>query len=176
MSEPFVAEIRIFAGVFAPKGWATCNGQLLAISQNTALFSLLGTTYGGDGKSTFALPDLAGSAPMHPGTATGGTIDHVLGETGGTTTVTLTPNEMPTHNHSILASTENATLKSPSPTEHLGRSKAGTIYQSNTASNLAQMNVQAVAPAGLSQAHNNLQPHVALTFIIALQGVYPARP
>jgi microcystin-dependent protein len=176
MSEPFVAEIRIFAGMFAPRGWATCNGQLLAISQNTALFSLLGTTYGGDGKSNFALPNLAGSVPMHPGTATGGTVDHDLGETGGTTTVTLTPNEMPIHNHNILASTENATLKSPASAVLLGRSKAGTIYQSNTASNLSQMNVQAVAPAGLTQAHNNLQPYVALTFIIALQGVFPARP
>ncbi|AZO57371.1 MAG: phage tail protein [Mesorhizobium sp.] len=174
MSDQFVAEIRIFAGTFAPVGWATCNGQLLPISQNTALFSLLGTTYGGDGKSTFALPNLAGSAPMHPGAAAGGT-DHFLGEPGGSQTVTLLASEMPVHNHSLMASTENGTLKGPLPTEFLGRSKAGTIYQSNTASNLAQMNAQALSLAGSSLPHDNLQPYLALTFIIALQGIFPPR-
>ncbi|QKD00980.1 phage tail protein [Mesorhizobium loti] len=174
MADPFVAEIRIFGFNFAPTGWATCDGQLMPISQNTALFSLLGTTYGGDGKSTFALPDLAGSAPMHPGSSAGGS-DHFLGETGGSTTVNLINSEMPIHNHNILASTENGTLKAPSPTEFLGRSKAGTIYQSNTASNLALMNFQAVSPAGSSLPHNNLQPYLAVTFCIALQGVFPPR-
>jgi microcystin-dependent protein len=174
MADPFVAEIRIFGFNFAPTGWATCDGQLLPISQNTALFSLLGTTYGGDGKSNFALPDLAGSAPMHPGASAGGS-EHFLGEQAGSPEVTVLSSEMPIHNHNILASTEFGALKAPSPSEFLGRSKAGTIYQSNTANNLALMNVQALSLAGGSLPHNNLQPYLALTFCIALQGVFPPR-
>jgi len=130
MSNPFVAEIRIFAGSFAPKGWASCDGQILPISQNTALFSLLGTYYGGNGQTTFALPNMAGNAPMHQGQGQG-LSQRVLGETGGEPTVTLKTSEMTAHNHFIQGSTEDATLKVPDPSEFLGRSKAGTIYHSN---------------------------------------------
>jgi microcystin-dependent protein len=118
MSDPFIAEIRILPFGFAPKGWATCNGQLLPISQNTALFSLLGTTYGGDGKSTFALPDMQGNAPMHPGQGPGLT-QRVLGETGGSSTVTLFTTEMPTHAHTLMANIGQAEFPAPSPTRSL---------------------------------------------------------
>jgi microcystin-dependent protein len=173
MSDPFVAEIRIFGGNFAPSGWALCNGQLMPISQNTALFSLLGTWYGGDGKSTFALPNLMGSGAINQGQGPGLT-SRSLGETGGSQTVQLLQQELPLHNHFIQGSTENAALKQPSPTEFLGRSKAGTIYQSNIA-NLVAMNAQALALTGNSTPHNNMQPYLTLTYIIALQGVFPPR-
>ena len=173
MSNPFVAEIRIFAGSFAPKGWAMCNGQLMPISQNTALFSLLGTFYGGDGKSTFALPNLQGSAPIGQGQGAG-LSDRIIGEQSGTDTVTLIQTEIPIHNHMIQGSTENATLKEPAPDRMLSRAKAGTIYQS-TNTKQVQMNFQALSVAGSSFPHNNLQPYLALTYIIALQGVFPAR-
>lgn len=174
MANPFVAEIRIFAGNFAPLGWALCNGQLMPISQNTALFSLLGTTYGGDGKLTFALPNLQGSVPVGPGTGPGLT-DRFLGETGGEPTVTLITSEMPLHNHLVQGSTEDATLKVPGPTVYLGRSKAGTIYQSNTGSSPVQMNFQELGLAGNSLPHQNMQPYLTLCYIIALQGVFPPR-
>ena len=173
MSDPFVAEIRIFGGNFAPSGWALCNGQLMPISQNTALFSLLGTWYGGDGKSTFALPNLMGSGAINQGQGPGLT-SRSLGETGGSQTVQLLQQELPLHNHFIQGSTENATLKQPSPTEFLGRSKAGTIYQSNIA-NLVLMNAQTLAFTGNSLPHNNMQPYLTLTYIIALQGIFPQR-
>jgi microcystin-dependent protein len=173
MSDPYVAEIRIFAGNFAPTGWALCNGQLMPLSQNTALFSLLGTYYGGDGKSTFALPNLQASVPIGQGQGPALT-DRFLGETGGEPTVTLLQSEMPLHNHLIQGSTEDATLKVPSPTEFLGRSKGGTIYQSNTTSN-AQMNFQALSVTGNSVPHQNMQPYLTLCYIIALQGIFPPR-
>ncbi|MBR1230749.1 phage tail protein [Bradyrhizobium sp. AUGA SZCCT0182] len=173
MSDPFLAEIRIFGGDFAPTGWALCNGQLLPISQNTALFSILGTYYGGDGKSTFALPNLMGSGAISQGQGTG-LSDRYLGEPGGVQTVTLLQGNLPLHNHFIQGSTENATLKEPTPTEFLSRSKAGTIYQSNIA-NLVQMNAQTLALTGSSHPHNNMQPYLTLTYIIALQGVFPPR-
>lgn len=175
MSSPFVAEIRIFACDFAPRGWATCDGQLLPLSQNTALFSLLGTYYGGDGKSTFGLPNLQGSAALHQGQGAG-LSDRFLGETGGEQSVTLLQSEMPNHNHMIQGSEELATLKVPGPTEFIARSKAGTIYQSNTTQSLAQMNVQSLAVNGSSQPHNNMQPYLTLVYCIALQGVFPQRP
>lgn len=174
MSDPFVAEIRIFTSYFAPRGWATCDGQLLPISQNTALFSLLGTYYGGDGKSTFALPDLQGSAPIGAGQG-GGLSERFLGETGGEPNVTLLQSEMPLHNHLFQGSTENATLKSPSPTEFIARSKAGTIYQSTTNANLVNMNFQSLSITGSSLPHNNLQPYLTLLYIIAMQGIFPPR-
>jgi len=174
MSDPFVAEIRIFAGNFAPTGWATCDGQLLPISQNTALFSLLGTAYGGDGKSTFALPNLDGSAAMGQGQGPG-LSPRDLGETGGTQAETLFQSEMPLHNHLIQGSTENGTLKQPSPTVFLARSKAGNDYQSNTAANLVTMNPQMLTVTGNSLPHNNMQPFLTLTYIIALQGIFPPR-
>src|SRR5512141_2576349 len=127
MSSPFVAEIRIFAGNFAPVGWAACDGQLMPISQNTALFSLLGTTYGGDGKSTFALPDLQGNAPMHPGQGPGLSL-HDLGEMAGSETVTLLPSEMPVHAHAMRAATDPGDLNAPAPTRSLAASSGGFAY------------------------------------------------
>jgi microcystin-dependent protein len=174
MSDPFVAEIRIFAGNFAPTGWATCNGQLMAISQNTALFSLLGTFYGGDGKSTFALPNLAGSAPMGQGQGAG-LSQRLLGEQGGEPFVTLLQTEMPLHNHFVAVSTENGNQGSLTNAVVLGKSVGGTLYQNNTTQNLVQLNFQALSVAGSSLPHNNLQPYLAMTFIIALQGIFPPR-
>jgi microcystin-dependent protein len=174
MSDPFVAEIRIFAGNFAPTGWATCNGQLMAISQNTALFSLLGTFYGGDGKSTFALPNLAGSTPMGQGQGAG-LSQRFLGDPGGEPFVTLLQTEMPLHNHFVAVSTENGNQGSLTNAVVLGKSVGGTLYQNNTTQNLVQLNFQALSVAGSSLPHNNLQPYLAMTFIIALQGIFPPR-
>jgi microcystin-dependent protein len=174
MSSPFVAEIRIFACNFAPTGWATCDGQLLPLSQNTALFSLLGTFYGGDGKSTFALPDLDGSVAIGQGDGAG-LSQRFLGENGGEQFVTLLTSEMPNHNHLIQGTTEDGTLKVPSPTEFIGRSKSGTIYQSNTTQNIVQMNAQELGVAGSSLPHNNMSPYLTLVYCIALQGVFPPR-
>jgi microcystin-dependent protein len=174
MADPFVAEIRIFPFNFAPKGWAWCDGQLLPLSQNTALFSLLGTTYGGDGKSNFALPDLQGRAPMHPGQGPGLSL-HDLGETGGSETVTLLESEMPSHAHGVVAAANPALLKLPAPTASLARSQGDTVYQSVVNVNVVQMNDNAIAPAGGDQPHNNLMPYLTLFFCIALQGVFPPR-
>ncbi len=172
MADPFVAEIRIFPFTFAPKGWAWCNGQLMPISQNTALFSLLGTTYGGDGKSTFGLPDLAGRAPMHPGQGPG-LSPHDLGEQGGSETVTLLESEIPMHAHAVNGGSGPANLQSPAPDRSLGRANTNA-YLDNPA-NLVPMSPQALAPAGASQPHNNMQPYLTFYFSIALQGVFPPR-
>jgi microcystin-dependent protein len=170
--DPFVAEIRIFPFNFAPKGWAFCDGQILPISQNTALFSLLGTTYGGDGKSNFALPDIQGNAPMHPGQGPGLSL-HDLGETGGTETVTLLESEIPSHSHALMASTQPG--EDPTAVgEALGRSVGANLYQAST-SGLVPLADRALAPAGGSQPHNNMQPYLTLSFCIALQGVFPPR-
>lgn len=172
MADPFVAEIRIFGFNFPPRGWAFCDGQLMPISQNTALFSLLGTTYGGDGKSTFALPDLQGSAPMHPGQGPGLSL-HDLGETGGSESVTLLESEIPSHSHTLRATADAADSSVPAPTAALAASSGGTLYQSAPDSTLA---ATALAPAGGSLPHNNMQPYLTLNFCIALQGVFPQRP
>jgi microcystin-dependent protein len=173
--DPFVAEIRIFPFNFAPKGWAFCDGQLLPLSQNTALFSLLGTTYGGDGKSTFALPDMQGNAPMHPGQGPGLSL-HDLGEIGGSETVTLLESEIPAHSHFIRAhDLDFADTQNPSNGSVLGKSANGLAYQQQTAQNLVAMSPNALAPAGGDQPHNNLQPYLTLLFCIALQGVFPPR-
>jgi microcystin-dependent protein len=173
MADPFVAEIRIFGFNFAPKGWAFCNGQLLPLSQNTALFSLLGTTYGGDGKSTFALPNLQGSAPMHPGQGPGLSL-HDLGESSGSETVTLLQSEIPAHNHLMRGATQDpADVKLVNPNATFGLSQNGPLYQDAQNTSLA---FQALAPAGGTLPHNNLMPYLTLNFCIALQGVFPPRP
>jgi len=175
MSSPFVAEIRIFAGNFAPTGWALCNGQLLPISQNTALFSLLGTFYGGDGKSTFALPNLQDSVPLGQGQSPG-TSEYFLGQQSGSEFVTLIESEMPFHNHTTVAYDQGdpANLNQPNPAYALTRSSGGPGF-TQTISNFVQFAPQAIAPAGGSLPHNNMQPYLTLTFIIALQGVFPPR-
>jgi microcystin-dependent protein len=172
MADPFVAEIRIFPFNFAPKGWAWCDGQLLPLSQNTALFSLLGTTYGGDGKSNFALPDLQGSSPMHPGQGPGLSL-HDLGETGGTDTVTLLQSEMPVHTHAMMgAAMDPALAKLISNQASFSLSQGGGIYQD---SQNAQLAPEAITPSGGDQPHNNMQPYLTMYFNIALQGVFPPR-
>jgi microcystin-dependent protein len=174
MADPFVAEIRVFPFNFAPKGWAWCDGQLMPISQNTALFSLLGTTYGGDGKSTFALPNLQGSVPMHPGQGPGLSL-HDLGETGGSDAVTLLQSEIPLHAHSAMAANFPGDIQAPTPNVALARSAGGNAYQSNVNQNNVAMNPAALAPAGGDLPHNNLQPYLTMYFNIALQGVFPPR-
>jgi microcystin-dependent protein len=174
MSNPFVAEIRMFAGNFPPKGWATCDGQLMPISQNTALFSLLGTFYGGDGKSTFALPDMAGSAPMGQG-AGAGLSQRFLGEMSGEPSVTLLSSEMPSHTHNLQGdSIDDGDSRTPGPTYSMAKMATGQAYF-NSASNLVQMYPLATSVSGSSFPHNNMQPYLTVTFIIALQGVFPAR-
>jgi len=175
MSDPFVAEIRIFPFNFAPTGWALCDGQLLPISQNTALFSLLGTTYGGDGKSTFALPDMQGNAPMQPGQGQGLSLRD-LGEQSGVESITLLTSEIPVHTHNLMASLDDGDLSAPAPTRSLGKSGGGNIYTSNVASGTGAMAFQALPPAGGGLPHNNMQPYLTLNFCIALQGVFPSRP
>ncbi|HEV7346679.1 phage tail protein [Telluribacter sp.] len=173
MADPFVAEIRMFPFNFSPKGWAWCNGQLLPLSQNTALFSLLGTTYGGNGKSNFALPDLQGRAPMHPGQGPGLSL-HDLGETGGSETVTLLESEIPAHSHTLRAVvTEFADSNLPT-NSNLARSSNGKAYNVGP-STLTAMNFQSLAPAGGDQPHNNMMPYLTVYFNIALQGVFPPR-
>jgi microcystin-dependent protein len=174
MADPFVAEIRIFPFNFAPKGWAFCDGQLLPLSQNTALFSLLGTTYGGDGKSNFALPNMQGNVPMHPGQGPGLSL-HDLGETGGVETVTLLESELPAHQHRQMATVENGTQGTLTNGITLATSIAGQLYQTTTNANLVNMNFQSLSFAGGSQPHNNMQPYLTLNFCIALQGVFPPR-
>jgi microcystin-dependent protein len=173
MTDPFVAEIRIFGFDFAPRGWASCDGQILPISQNTALFSLLGTTYGGDGKSTFALPDLQGNGPMQWGQGPGLSLRD-LGETGGSETVTLLQSEIPSHRHSLQADVlDIADTNIASPNASLALSSGGGLYQASANTQLAG---QALSPAGGDQPHNNMMPYLTLNFCIALQGVYPQRP
>lgn len=178
MSAPFVAEIRMFGCNFPPTGWAFCDGQLLPISQNTALFSLLGTYYGGDGKSTFALPNLQGSVPLHAGgnQPGPGLSTYSLGQSGGEDYVTLLTTEMPVHNHNIATHNLDAGgLQNPSPDVMLAKSSQGNVYQTNTSANLTQLAPQTLAPAGASFPHNNLMPYVVVNFCIALQGVFPPR-
>jgi microcystin-dependent protein len=174
VADPFVAEIRIVPFNFAPKGWAFCDGQILPLSQNTALFALLGTVYGGDGKSTFALPDLQGAAAMHPGQGPGLT-PRDLGEMGGEPFVTLIESEMPAHTHALNAIAALSTTATPSNQTALSRSVNGSGYTAPGGA-LQQMAFQSLPVAGGSQPHNNLQPYLTLNYIIALQGVFPPRP
>jgi microcystin-dependent protein len=173
MSDPFIAEIRVFGFNFAPTGWAKCNGQVVPISQNTALFSLLGTTYGGDGKSTFALPNIQAAAAMHPGQGAG-LADRLLGEEGGSETTTLLESEIPVHAHIAQASLGDADLQSPASTTALAGAD-GPAYKAAPLGQLAALAPQAVPPAGGGQPHNNLMPYLTLLFCIALQGVSPTR-
>ena len=170
MQDPFVAEIRIFPFNFPPKGWAWCDGQLLPLSQNTALFSLLGTTYGGNGKSNFALPDLQGRAPMHPGQGPGLSL-HDLGETGGSETVSLLESEIPNHPHTLNAVNDGGTSPSPAATFVA----QAPVYTSAPSGGPVSMNASIVAPTGGDQPHNNMQPYLTFYFNIALQGIFPQR-
>ncbi len=169
--DPFVAEIRIFPFNFAPKGWAFCMGQLLPLSQNTALFSLLGTTYGGNGTSTFALPDMQGNVPMHPGQGPG-LSQHNLGEMSGSESVTLLESEIPAHTHALMALGAPGNRTSPVGNTFT-RPSAGSAYAASGA--LVAMSFQALSPAGGNLPHNNMQPYLTLNFCIALQGVFPPR-
>lgn len=171
-TQPFVGEVQIFAGNYAPTGWALCDGQLLPISQNTALFSLLGTNYGGNGISTFALPDLRGRAPIHPGQGNG-LSNRNLGEVGGIEFITLTAAQIPSHTHTISGSAANGAADSPG-----GRVLArapGAIPQYGATPNV-DLAATAVGSSGGGQPHNNLQPYLTLNYIIALQGIFPSRP
>jgi microcystin-dependent protein len=174
MADPFVAEIRIFPFNFAPRGWAWCDGQLLPLSQNTALFSLLGTTYGGNGKSNFALPDLQGRAPMHPGQGPGLSL-HDLGETGGSETVTLLESEIPAHSHGAVGVNAIANLNDGAGNVLARPFGGGNLYKTASGAPLVSMSDQSLAPAGGDQPHNNLQPFLTFYFCIALQGVFPPR-
>lgn len=174
MSNPFLAEIRIFTAGFAPKGWAQCDGQLMPISQNTALFSLLGTTYGGNGTSNFALPNLQGCAPMQAGQGPGLSLRD-LGETAGEQTVTLLQTEMPAHSHGVQAASDTTQSSPVSNAWGTGQKGFGNIYAASNPQTDVQMNPFATSIAGGSQPHNNMQPFLGLMFIIALQGVFPAR-
>lgn len=178
--DPFVAEIRIFPFNFAPKGWAFCDGQLLPISQNTALFSLLGTFYGGDGKSNFALPNLQGSVGIHTDQYSGGGA-YPLGSLGGTEVVTLIQSEMPVHKHFLNADASAATTGTPNGGAYAeGQwsvgATSGNVNFYTTAAPDTQLAPIAISVAGGSQPHNNMMPYLTLNFCIALQGVFPARP
>ena len=173
MSDQFVAEIRIFPFNFPPTGWAFCDGQIMPISQNTALFALLGTTYGGDGKSTFALPGMQGNAPMQPGQGQGLSLRD-LGEESGAESITLLVSEIPFHNHTLMVSSEISDVQTPTASTALGRSGGGNAWTS-TVANVVQLAPQALAAAGGSLPHNNMQPYLTLNFCIALQGIFPQR-
>lgn len=174
MSSPFVGEIRIFCGNFAPRGWAFCNGQLLAISSNTALFSLLGTNYGGNGVSTFGLPNLQGRNPLHRGQGPGLT-SYVLGEIGGVETVTLNSTQIPSHTHTAQADSTGGGGTAPTAGAYWGTVARGGTPPYGPATNLAAMNPALLSNVGGGLPHNNMSPYLALTFIVALQGIYPAR-
>jgi microcystin-dependent protein len=173
MSDPFVAEIRIFGFNFPPKGWAFCDGQLLPLSQNTALFSLLGTQYGGDGKTTFALPNLQGNAAMHTDQYSGGG-QYPIGTDSGEQTVTLLQSEMPAHNHNVQADIDPADLATPGPNVAYTRCSPGKAYNPTLAPSTT-FSPLAIGVAGSSFPHNNMMPYLTLNFCIALQGVFPPR-
>lgn len=164
MSEPFLSEIKIVSFNFPPKGWALCNGQLLPINQNQALFALLGTTYGGNGQTNFALPNLRGRIPIHMGNG------HTLGEAAGSTSVTVNIQQLPTHMHGLMATNTNGALANPS-NAFLGA--VNSMY--GQATSLTTLNAGSVTSVGGSQPHNNMMPYLTLNFIIALQGIFPSQ-
>ena len=171
--DAFVAEIRILPYNFAPRGWAWCDGQLMPLAQNTALFSLLGTTYGGDGVSTFALPDLRARVPMHPGQGPG-LSPHDLGEQGGSDTVALSESEVAAHTHALAASISDGDLTIPAPQRVLAKSVGQNLYAS--AAGLTPMAPGALSSIGGGAPHNNLQPYLTVNFCICLEGEFPTRP
>ncbi|MCP4548693.1 MAG: phage tail protein [bacterium] len=174
MSEPFLAEIKMFGGDYAPRDWAFCDGAIVEIGQNPALFSLLGTTYGGDGRVNFGLPNLQGRAPMHPGSGPGLSY-HRLGETGGHETVQLNTDQIPNHDHAPLQASEaTADSKTVGETMFLGTLARGRAYHAPT--NPVSMSESALASTGGGQAHNNMQPFTYINFIIAMEGIFPSRP
>lgn len=168
MSDPFIGEIRMFGGNFAPAGWAFCDGQLIPISENDALFTLIGTTYGGDGQETFALPNLQSRVPMHAGTGGDG-ITYQLGESAGVESVTLTTQQIPAHNHIQLASNDPASTQTPGG--NVPAQSPGVVYTS--ASSPIQISPQTLSPVGGSQPHENMQPFLCISFIISLFGIFP---
>lgn len=174
MSEPFIAEIRIFAGNFAPRSWAFCDGQVLPIANNTALFSLIGTTYGGDGISTTALPDLQGRVPMHPGRGPGLTARR-LGQRFGVDRITLNETQIPSHTHIAGANSSGGTSGTPGNTTAIAASGFDSLYQTDTTGGLVDLADEALSVTGGSQSHQNMQPYLVLNFIIALLGLYPSR-
>ncbi|WP_375773597.1 tail fiber protein [Archangium gephyra] len=174
MSEPFIGEIRMFTGNFAPRGWQFCQGQILSIAQNTALFSILGTTYGGNGQTTFALPDLRGRYPMQPGQGPG-LSPRTLGEQGGSETVTLISTQMPAHNHGLMASNEQGNNEMPEGSVVSAYPPGTTPTTYFAGSPNTTMSPAAIGAAGGSQPHNNMPPFTCVNFIIALQGIYPSR-
>jgi microcystin-dependent protein len=173
MSEPFIGQIMMFGGNFAPRGWALCNGQLLSIAQNTALFSILGTTYGGNGQTTFALPNLQGRLAMHPGNGPGLT-PRTLGETAGSETVTLVNNQMPAHNH-LLACTSNPASQTQPEGHILGAESASATQVYSSEQPNQNMNPMSISASGGSQPHDNMPPFQCVNYIIALEGIFPSR-
>lgn len=165
MAQPYVGEIRMFAGNFAPAGWMFCEGQLLPILENETLFQLIGTTYGGDGQSTFALPDLRGRLPIHQGNG------FILAETGGAEEITLTVNQIPAHTHPFLASTNLSQDSTPNG-KVLGQASQGLVYLQDSAD--SNMAVNTMSPVGNSQPHTNFQPYLCVDFIISLFGIFPS--
>jgi len=168
MTLPYVGEIRMFAGTFAPAGWMFCAGQLLPIVENETLFNLIGTTYGGDGQTTFALPDLQGRIPLHQGAG------FTLAETGGVEEVTLTVSQIPSHNHSLMASANQASTTAPGPAVLPATAPLATITPYGTDNPPVVMNAQAIGPVGGSQPHTNMQPYLCIDFIISLFGIFPS--
>lgn len=173
MGEPFIGEIRMFGGTFAPAGWAMCQGQLMAIAENDALFTLIGTTYGGDGQETFGIPDLQGRAPLHAGQGPGISQTYQLGEKAGVETVTINTNQLPIHNHAALASGDFG--QNPQPQNaFVAQLGTGNMYI-GPADPMANMNANSLGPVGGSQPHENMQPYLCITFIISLFGVFPTQ-
>lgn len=168
MAQPYVGEIRIFAGNFAPAGWMFCEGQLLPISENEVLFQLIGTTYGGDGESTFALPDMRGRIPVHQGNG------FILAETGGAEEITLTVNQIPAHSHALLATSDAATATAPGPSVTLARNTNPAISPYGTDNPSVNLSPSAIGPVGGSQPHTNFQPYLCVNYIISLFGIFPS--
>jgi microcystin-dependent protein len=174
VSTPFIAEIRVFGCNFAPYGWAFCDGQLMAISQNTALFSIIGTYYGGNGKTTFALPDMRGNAPIASGTSSSSS-SYMIGDVGGSSTVQLTESTVPAHTHALQADARPALLPSPSPQNSLARTDPAIYKQPSGAAQPQPLAPGAIQPNGGGHPHNNMMPYLTLNFCIALQGIFPPR-